>query len=89
MAHIWFDHVSKIYSRQSRQFSWGFFLQSLGKNRQSPIHALRDMSFEVVEVSRLPESTADSKQSIPTSSGRETPATAFLYPIRTNRESIG
>ena len=47
------------------------------------------MSFEVVEVSRPPESTADSKQNIPTSSGRETPATVFLYPIRTSRESTG
>lgn len=53
MAHIWFDHVSKIYSRQSRQFSWGFLLRSLGKNRQSPIYALRDMSFEVGESGSL------------------------------------
>jgi ABC-type polysaccharide/polyol phosphate transport system ATPase subunit len=49
MAHISFDSVSKIYSRQSRQFSWRYFLQTIGKNRRSPIHAIREVSFEVAD----------------------------------------
>jgi len=47
MAHVVFDHVSKTYSRQSRQFFWRFFLQACGRNRWERIHALRNVSFEL------------------------------------------
>ncbi|MCP5118917.1 MAG: ABC transporter ATP-binding protein [bacterium] len=47
MAHVRFDNVSKIYSRQSRQFFWRFLLQRSGRAEPKPIYALRDVSFDV------------------------------------------
>ena len=47
MAHVSLNNVSKIYSRQSRQFFYRFFLQMLGKNRKEPIYALRDVSIDL------------------------------------------
>ena len=47
MAHISFEHVSKVYSRQSRQFFYRFFLEMLGRSRKDPFYAIRDVSFDV------------------------------------------
>ncbi len=47
MAHVRFDNVSKIYTRQSRQFFYRFFLEAMGKNRREAIYALRDVSFDL------------------------------------------
>jgi ABC-type polysaccharide/polyol phosphate transport system ATPase subunit len=47
MPHVRFSHVSKIYSRQSRQFFWRYFVQVLGRERRKPLYALNDVSFDV------------------------------------------
>ena len=47
MAHVRFNNVSKIYSRQSRQFFWRFLLQRTSRAAPKPIYALRDVNFEV------------------------------------------
>jgi ABC-type polysaccharide/polyol phosphate transport system ATPase subunit len=50
MAHVTFRNVSKIYSRQSRQFFARYFVEVLsGKKKKEGFHALRDVSFEVRE----------------------------------------
>lgn len=47
MAHIRFEGVSKIYSRQSRQFFYRFLSHRLGQRKKDPFYALRDVSFDV------------------------------------------
>ncbi len=47
MASISFANVSKIYSRQSRQFFYQAFIQTWSGRRPQPIYALRDVSFRV------------------------------------------
>jgi ABC-2 type transport system ATP-binding protein/lipopolysaccharide transport system ATP-binding protein len=49
MAHVSFQNVSKIYSKQSRQFFFSYFLEVLGRKRrpQEVFYALRDVSFNV------------------------------------------
>jgi ABC-type polysaccharide/polyol phosphate transport system ATPase subunit len=49
MAHVAFQNVSKIYTKQSRQFFFSYFLEVLGRKRkpQELFYALRDVSFEV------------------------------------------
>lgn len=47
MAHIRFQGVSKIYSRQSRQFFYRFLSHRLGQRKKEPFYALRDVNFEV------------------------------------------
>ena len=47
MPSVRFSHVSKIYSRQSRQFFWRFFVEALGRKSREPLYALNDVSFEV------------------------------------------
>jgi len=47
MAHVRFENVSKIYTRQSRQFFYRFLSHRLGRGPKKPIYALRDVSFEV------------------------------------------
>lgn len=46
MPSVRFTNVSKIYSRQSRQFFWRFFVQAMGRKPPEPIYALRDVSFD-------------------------------------------
>ncbi|MCP5116673.1 MAG: ABC transporter ATP-binding protein, partial [bacterium] len=47
MSLVRFDNVSKIYSRQSRQFFFRFLKQNVSRKAREPIYALRDMSFEI------------------------------------------
>lgn len=47
MPSVRFSHVSKIYSRQSRQFFWRFFIEAMGRGRREPLYALNDVSFDV------------------------------------------
>ena len=47
MPSVQFSHVSKIYSRQSRQFFWRYFVEALGRERRKPLYALNDVSFDV------------------------------------------
>lgn len=49
MAHVSFQNVSKIYSRQSRRFVFTYFLEVLGRKRrpQEEFYALRDISFDL------------------------------------------
>lgn len=50
MAHVSLNNVSKIYSRQSRQFFYRFFLEALGGAKsKEPIYALRDVSVDLRE----------------------------------------
>ncbi len=48
MPHVRFENVSKIYSRQSRQFIVTHVLDILrGKERKGSLHALQNVSFEL------------------------------------------
>lgn len=47
MAGIEFQGVSKIYSRQSREFFWRFLIEAFGGRKAVPHYALRDISFRV------------------------------------------
>lgn len=47
MAEIEFQSVSKIYSRQSREFFWRFLIEAFGGRKAAPHYALRDISFRV------------------------------------------
>jgi ABC-type polysaccharide/polyol phosphate transport system ATPase subunit len=46
MPHVRFEDVSKIYSRQSREFVYRFFLEAFGGKKKEPFYALSDVSFE-------------------------------------------
>lgn len=39
--------LSKIYSRQSREFFWRFLLEALGRKKAVPHHALREVSLHI------------------------------------------
>ncbi|MCW5979223.1 MAG: ABC transporter ATP-binding protein [Bryobacteraceae bacterium] len=47
MPFVRFYHVSKVYSRQSRQFFWRFFVETMGRKPREPIRALNDVTFEL------------------------------------------
>ncbi len=49
MAQVSFQNVSKIYTKQSRQFFFSYFLEVLGRQRQPQelFYALRGVTFEV------------------------------------------
>jgi ABC-type polysaccharide/polyol phosphate transport system ATPase subunit len=47
MPLIEFEGVSKIYSRQSREFVWRFLLEALGGKKGAPHYALRDVTLRV------------------------------------------
>lgn len=47
MPFIEFRQVSKIYSRQSREFFWRFVLEALGSKKSAPYHALRGIGLRI------------------------------------------
>ena len=47
MPRIEFKKVSKIYSRQSREFVWRFLLEAMGGKKGAPHYALRDVTVKV------------------------------------------
>ena len=46
MPSIHFQGVTKIYSRQSREFFWRFLLEALGSGKTAPHYALRNATFQ-------------------------------------------
>jgi len=47
MPFVEFQRVSKIYSRQSREFVWRFLVEAFGGKKAAPLYALRDVDFRV------------------------------------------
>ena len=45
MPYVEFHGVSKIYSRQSREFFWSFLVEAFGAKKAVPLYALRDVDF--------------------------------------------